>query len=103
NEGVTDEEFARVSERLTDPDLKGVNTITDWKRVKTSDLTILGNTTTPEQGLPADKIDYYLARDYSRNDRVGISFLEAEYEEVLQGQKSIVKNVTDGRGRVVET
>lgn len=103
NEGVTDEEFARVSERLTDPKLKGVNTVTDWKRVKSSDLTILGSTTTPETGIPATKLDYYLARDYSRNDRVGTSFLEQQYEAVLQGQKSVVKNVTDGRGSVIET
>lgn len=103
NEDVTPEEFARVSERLTDPKLKGVNTITDWERKKTSDLTILGSTTTPEQGIPANKLDYYLARDYSRNDRVGVSFLEQQYEEVLQGQKSVVKNITDGRGRVIDT
>lgn len=103
NKDVTPEEFARVSERLTDPKLNGVNTITDWKRVKSSDLTILGSTTTPEQGIPANKLKYYLARDYSRNDRVGVSFLEQEYEEVLQGQKSMVKNITDGRGRVIDT
>lgn len=103
NEDVTDEEFARVSERLTDPKLKGINTVTDWKRIKSSDLTILGSTTTPETGIPATKLDYYLARDYSRNDRIGVSFLEQQYEEVLQGQKSVVKNVTDGRGSVIET
>ncbi|MDN3426825.1 penicillin-binding protein 2 [Microbacterium sp. APC 3898] len=103
NEDVSDEEFARVSERLTDPKLKGVNTVTDWKRVKSSDLTILGSTTTPETGIPANKLEYYLARDYSRNDRVGTSFLEQQYEDVLQGQKSVVKNVTDGRGSVIET
>ncbi|PSL41183.1 cell elongation-specific peptidoglycan D,D-transpeptidase [Planomicrobium soli] len=103
NKDVTAEEFARVSERLTDPKLKGVNTITDWKRTKTSDLVILGSTTTPEQGIPANKLNYYLARDYSRNDRVGTSFLEQQYEEVLQGQKSVVKNITDGRGRVIDT
>ena len=103
NEDVTPEEFARVSERLTDPKLKGVNTITDWKRVKTSDLTILGSTTTPEQGIPSSSLEYYLARDYSRNDRVGTSFLEQQYEEVLQGQKSVVKNITDGKGLVIDT
>lgn len=103
NDEVTPEEFARVSERLTDPKLEGVNTITDWKRVKSSDLTILGSTTTPTQGIPSSKLDYFLARDYSRNDRVGTSFLEEQYEEVLQGQKSVVKNITDGRGRVVDT
>lgn len=102
-EGVTPEEFAMVSERLTDPKLEGVNTVTDWKRVKMTDLTILGSTTTPDQGIPANRLDYYLSRDYSRNDRVGTSFLEQQYEDALQGQKSIVKNVTDGRGRVIET
>lgn len=102
-EGVTDEEFAVVSERLTDPKLEGVNTVTDWKRVKMTDLTILGSTTSPDQGIPANRLDYYLSRDYSRNDRVGTSFLEQQYEDVLQGQKSSVKNVTDGRGRVIET
>ncbi|MEZ0480482.1 peptidoglycan D,D-transpeptidase FtsI family protein [Planococcus sp. SSTMD024] len=102
-EGVTPEEFAVVSERLTDPKLEGVNTVTDWKRVKMTDLTILGSTTTPDQGIPANRLDYYLSRDYSRNDRVGTSFLEQQYEDALQGQKSIVKNVTDGRGRVIET
>ncbi|MDN5709125.1 MAG: penicillin-binding protein 2 [Planococcus sp. (in: firmicutes)] len=102
-EGVTDEEFAIVSEHLTDPKLEGVNTVTDWKRVKMTDLTILGSTTTPDQGIPANRLDYYLSRDYSRNDRVGTSFLEQQYEDVLQGQKSSVKNVTDGRGRVIET
>jgi penicillin-binding protein A len=103
NDGVTDEEFARVSERLTDPKLQGVNTITDWKRTRASGLTVLGSTTTPEQGIPANKLDYFLARDYSRNDRVGTSFLEEQYEEVLQGQKSVVKNITNGRGQVIET
>src|SRR5690606_26109029 len=73
------------------------------KRVKSTELTILGSTTTPDQGIPASKLDYYLARDYSRNDRVGTSFLEEQYEEVLQGQKSVVKNITDGRGSVVDT
>lgn len=103
NENVTPEEFARVSERLTDPDMKGVNTVTDWERVRSSDLTILGTTTTPEQGIPSSDLEYYLSRDYSRNDRVGRSFLEQQYESVLQGQKSVVKSITDGRGRVIDT
>lgn len=103
NENVTPEEFARVSERLTDADMKGVNTVTDWERVRSSDLTILGTTTTPEQGIPSSDLEYYLSRDYSRNDRVGRSFLEQQYESVLQGQKSVVKSITDGRGRVIDT
>ena len=99
-EEVTVEEFARVSERLGD--LEGVNTTTDWRRVKTSSLAILGSTTLPKVGIPKERLDYFLSRDYSRNDRVGTSYIEQQYEEVLQGQKSVVKNITDGKGRVID-
>ncbi|PUB12567.1 penicillin-binding protein 2 [Paenisporosarcina sp. OV554] len=98
---VTPEEFARVSERLTE--MKGVNTTTDWVRVPKSTLSILGRTTSPKEGIPKSSLDYYMSRDYTRNDRVGRSYLELQYEEVLQGQKSVVKNITDGKGTVTET
>lgn len=101
SEDVTAAEFARVSERLSD--LPGVNTTTDWKRVKLSSLSILGRTTVPSKGIPKSKLDFYLARDYSRNDRVGESYFEAQYEELLQGQKSVVKNITNRQGEVVDT
>ncbi|MBD8522012.1 penicillin-binding protein 2 [Lysinibacillus sp. FSL R7-0073] len=101
SEDVSAEEFARVSERLTE--LPGVNTTTDWKRVKLSSLSILGRTTVPTKGIPKEKLNYYLARDYSRNDRVGESYIEAQYEELLQGQKTVVKNITNKKGQVVDT
>lgn len=101
SENVTDEEFALVSERLSD--LPGVNTTTDWKRVKLSSLAVLGRTTVPSKGIPLDKLKFYLARDYSRNDRVGESYAEAQYEELLQGQKTVVKNITNNKGQVVDT
>ncbi len=100
-ENVTAEEFARVSERLNE--LQGVNTTTDWRRVRNSNLAILGTTTLPKEGIPKSDLNHYLARDYSRNDRVGRSYVEQYYEEVLQGQKSVVKNITDGKGRVIDT
>lgn len=100
SDNVTDEEFARVSERLYE--LPGVNTTTDWKRVKLSSLSILGRTTVPSKGIPKSQLYYYLARDYSRNDRVGESYFESQYEELLQGQKSVVKNVTNKKGEVID-
>lgn len=100
-ENVSNEEFARVSERLSD--LPGVNTTTDWKRVRIAPIAVLGRTTVPSKGLPKSKLNYFLAREYSRNDRVGESYFEAQYEELLQGQKSVVKNVTNRAGQVVET
>jgi len=101
SENVSDSEFALVSERLTE--LPGVNTTTDWKRLKLSSLAILGRTTVPAKGIPKEKLNYYLARDYSRNDRVGESYIEAQYEELLQGQKTVVKNITNKKGQVVDT
>ena len=98
---VTEEEFAAVSERLSE--LPGVNTTTDWERVRKSYNTILGTTTSPVEGIPRSNLDHFLWREYSRNDRVGRSFLEQYYEELLNGQKTIVKNIKDRTGRVVET
>jgi len=98
---VTDEEFATVSERLGE--LPGVDTTTDWERVRKSDNTILGTTTSPIEGIPKSRDNYLLARDYSRNDRVGKSYIEQYYEDLLKGQKTIVKNIKDRSGRVVET
>ena len=95
---VTEEEFAAVSERLSE--LPGVDTTTDWERVKRSNNAILGSTT---DGIPLTHLNYYLARNYSRNDRVGRSYIEQYYEELLKGQKTIVKNIKDRSGRVIET
>lgn len=101
SDNVTNKEFAIVSENLSK--LPGVNTTTDWARVKNSSLSILGSTTTPREGIPKNLVDYYLARGYSRNDRVGKSYIEQQYEELLQGQKAVVKNATNGKGQVVDT
>ncbi|QED48646.1 peptidoglycan D,D-transpeptidase FtsI family protein [Cytobacillus dafuensis] len=104
NKDVTPEEFAVVSENLQL--LPGVDTTTDWERYYTFGSTlksVLGKVTDSDEGLPAEQLDYYLARDYSRNDRVGKSYIEQQYEEVLNGQKAKVKNVTDKAGNVLET
>lgn len=100
SDDVTPEEFAIVSERLSE--FPGVNTTTDWDRVRKSKTTILGQTTSPLEGIPRSEMNYYLAREYSRNDRVGRSFLERYYEELLQGQKTVVKNIRDRTGKVIE-
>ncbi|MEH7443850.1 penicillin-binding protein 2 [Bacillus sp. JJ1122] len=103
NEDVTREEFAAVNENLNM--LPGVNATTDWDReYKYSDTfkPVLGRVTTTNEGLPADKIDYYMSRGYTRNDRVGKSYLELEYEDVLQGKKEKVINVTDKAGQLLE-
>ncbi|MFZ7945410.1 peptidoglycan D,D-transpeptidase FtsI family protein [Neobacillus sp. 19] len=104
NKEVTPEEFAVVSENLEN--LPGVDTTTDWERMYTFGNTlksILGDVTTSEAGIPKEQLEKYLARDYSRNDRVGKSYLELKYEAVLHGQKAKVKNVTDKSGKILST
>ncbi|MFD2446072.1 peptidoglycan D,D-transpeptidase FtsI family protein [Bacillus sp. CGMCC 1.16607] len=104
NKNVTPEEFAIVSENLQY--LPGVDTTTDWERAYTFGntlKTILGKVSSSDKGLPSERLDYYLARDYSRNDRVGLSYIEQQYEDVLHGQKAKVKNKTDKAGNVLDT
>ena len=86
---VTDEEYAYVSENINM--LPGFNTRIDWERVYPygdTFKTILGKVSTPSQGIPAEEKDYYLEKGYSLNDRVGISYIEKEYEEYLHGIKA---------------
>lgn len=104
NKNVTKKEFARVSEHLGS--LPGVGITTDWDRSYAYDKTlksVLGKVSSSEEGLPSESLDYYLARNYSRNDRVGKSYIEAQYEEVLQGQKTKIRNITDKSGDVVDS
>lgn len=101
NEDVSVEEIALVSENLEN--LPGVDVFTDWQRMYPNGDTfrsILGNISTDEEGLPRDLLDYYLSRDYSRNDRVGKSQIELQYEDVLSGQKAKTEYEVDQSGKV---
>lgn len=89
NRNVTNEEIAVIAENKLE--LPGISTGMDWERTYPfgdSMSSILGTVTTEQAGLPAEEADYYLAQGYSRNDRVGRSYLEKEYESVLKGTKS---------------
>lgn len=89
NTDVTDKEIAEISEHLTS--LPGINVSTDWERAYPngdSMRSIIGHVSTEEQGLPEDGVNSLLAQGYSRNDRVGTSYLEKQYESVLHGSKS---------------
>lgn len=104
NEDVTAEEYATVSEHLAE--LPGINATTDWNREYPYDDTmrsLLGSITSQEQGILADKEQYYLTRGYSRNDRVGKSGLEEYYEDVLRGRKEQIQYTTTKSGDVVDS
>src|SRR5699024_1247326 len=82
NKGVTPEEYALVAEHLSE--LPGINATTDWNReypLKDTLKNLLGSITTEKRGIPSENLQDYLAKGYSRNDRVGISGLEKEYED----------------------
>ncbi|WP_338777140.1 penicillin-binding protein 2 [Metabacillus sp. FJAT-52054] len=104
NKGVSPKEFATVSEHLDE--LPGVDVTTDWERKYPFDTmlrTMIGNISSPEQGIPKEQRDTFLAKGYSLNDRVGTSYLEMEYEDVLQGEKARAKNMTDREGNILDT
>lgn len=103
NEDVTDEELAVVAEHAAD--LPGVSTGTDWDRSYNDDLdgslrSILGDITTEKQGLPAEEAEALLKKGYARNDRVGKSYLEKQYEEQLQGKKGEYKVTLNQQGNI---
>ena len=92
NKDVTDEEYAEISENIDT--LKGFNTKLDWERVYLyGDVlrSILGNVSSSTQGIPSELADYYLDNGYSMDDRVGISYLEYQYEKYLKGTKAKYK------------
>ena len=88
-EEATDQEYAYIAEHNSE--LDGFNTVLDWERVYPYGDTfrsILGTVSTTTQGLPAEEKDEYLAKGYALNDRVGLSYIEKEYEDYLRGEKA---------------
>ncbi|MBQ6484280.1 MAG: penicillin-binding protein 2, partial [Carnobacterium sp.] len=101
---VSDTEIAAISENLVD--LPGVDTSTDWQRVYPEGemlRSILGSVTTEKVGLPEDQASALLAKGYARNDRVGNSYLEKQYETVLSGSKSKSETETNANGDIINT
>ncbi|MED2016525.1 penicillin-binding protein 2 [Bacillus wiedmannii] len=101
---VSEKEFTIISEGLAN--LPGVDVSVDWERVYVNDglfRSVLGNVSNSDEGLPSERLDYYLVRDYSRNDRVGKSYIEQQYEDVLHGTKKEVRSVADKQGNTIRT
>ena len=92
---VSDLEYAYVSENNVL--LDGFNTKLDCERVHLYGDTVksmLGTVSTTSQGVPLEEKEYYLNKGYSLNDRVGLSYIEKEYEEYLHGVKPIYEVVS---------
>ncbi|MBN6755472.1 peptidoglycan D,D-transpeptidase FtsI family protein [Staphylococcus saprophyticus] len=104
NEDVSDEEYAAVSLKLSD--MPGVNTTMDWDRKYLYGDTlrgIFGDVSTTKEGIPKELTEQYLAKGYSRNDRVGKSYLEYQYDDILKGKKKEMKYTTDKSGEVIDS
>lgn len=100
---VSDEEFAYISENNST--LVGFDTKIDWVRVYPYGDTmksILGSVSSSSQGVPAEEKDYYLDLGYALSDRVGLSYLEKQYEVYLKGKKSIYEVVSSSEVKLVE-
>ena len=102
NVDVTEEEYAIISENIDT--LKGFNTKLDWDRIYLYGDTfksILGTVSSNSQGIPAELASYYLEHGYSLDDRVGISYLEYQYENYLKGTKATYKVLSDNTYELV--
>ena len=85
---VSDEEYAYIAENNNK--LDGFNTKLEWERVYPYGETfksILGSVSTTSQGLPSEYKKEYLNKGYVLNDRVGLSYIEKQYEKYLKGTK----------------
>ena len=103
SENVTDEEYALVAENISK--LKGVNTKLDWERTYPygdTFRTILGSVSSSKSGIPYEFKDYYLKKGYSLDDRVGTSYLEYQYEDILKGEKNKYQVLSDGSYKLLE-
>ncbi len=77
----------------------GIENIGVWRYFKR----YIGNVSTPAEGIPKELTEHYLSKGYSRNDRVGKSYLEYQYEDVLRGKKKEMKYTTDKSGKVTSS
>ena len=92
NKKVTEQEYALISENIES--LKGFNTKLDWERIYLygdTFKTILGSVSSDTQGIPKELASTYLEKGYSLDDRVGISYLEYQYEDYLKGIKPVYR------------
>ena len=92
-----DVEVARVSESIEK--LSGVDVVTQATREYPDDLghyDIVGRVSKGDSNFPADDFSRYMAAGYSVNDRIGLSSIERQYEDLLRGHKSLYEINSQG-------
>ena len=99
-DSLTDTQIALIAS--ASKNLPGISISTSWDRkvLDTSLSSIVGSVSSEKAGLPAEEADAYLKKGYSLNDRVGTSYLEKQYEETLQGKRSVKEIHLDKYGNM---
>ena len=90
SDDVTDEEYAVIASS----NIEGFDVRLDWERTYPHGDTlksIFGTVSTSSTGIPSDLKEYYLKKGYNLDDRVGISYLEYQYDDYLKGSKNKYK------------
>lgn len=103
NKDVTDEEYAWVASNVDS--LKGMDTKLDWERIYLygdTFRTLLGSISSSEGGIPSELKDYYMKKGYDLNDRVGISYLEYQYDDYLKGTKDQYEIKSNGEKELIK-
>ena len=97
---LTDTQIAVIAS--ASKELPGISISTSWDRkvLETSLSSIVGTVSSEKAGLPAEEAEAYLKKGYSLNDRVGTSYLEKQYEETLQGKRSVKEIHLDKYGNM---
>ena len=100
---ATDLEYATIASSLKK--LNGVNIRLDWDRTYIYGNTfrsILGTVSEAGTGIPSDLLSEYLSAGYSLDDRVGISYLEYQYDKYLRGTKNKYEVKYNGEKKLIE-
>lgn len=95
---LTFEEVSRVSEHLYE--LPGIDVMVDPIRNYKYESLFRGFLGQVRQ-IPEDELSYYLAKGYRRNELVGTSFLEKQYEEQLRGTEGAIEVIVDNKLRPI--
>jgi len=99
-DSLTDTQIALIAS--ASKNLPGISISTSWDRkvLETSLSSIVGSVSSEKAGLPAEEADAYIKKGYALNDRVGTSYLEKQYEETLQGKRSVKEIHLDKHGNM---
>ncbi len=79
--GLSEKELALIGEHLNEFNGSIDTAVASKRKYPNGDYFFLGHV----KDIPAQQVNEYLAKGYNRNDKVGVSNLEKQYEDVLRG------------------